>query len=111
MDRFWFVARWSVLLAFAPLHAAVQIQIERVPPSDAGAGFRFPSVPRPARGDAASGATFRVVAGRADANGGGITVLNDGRLPANEDQPARNFFFAPQSAGGWRTSHALGGHR
>jgi hypothetical protein len=100
MDRLWWFSRCSLCFALAPLQAGVQVQIERVAPSDAGAGFRFPSVPRPARSDAASGATFRVVAGQSDGNGGGVTVLNDGRLPVNEDQPARNFFFAPQSAGG-----------
>lgn len=100
MGKLWLMVGWLVFLAWVPIQAAVQVQVERVPASEAGTGFRFPSVPRPVRGDAASGATIRVVAGRADANGGGVTVLNDGRVPANEDQPARNFFFAPQSAGG-----------
>jgi len=88
------------LLMVLPVQAAVQIQVERLPALDASAGFRFTQVPRPARNDAAAGATFRVVSGRADPNGGGVSVLNDGRLPANEDQPARNLFFTPQSAGG-----------
>ncbi len=35
-----------------------------------------------------------------DPNAGGVNVLHDGQLPADADQPERNFFFAQGSNGG-----------
>lgn len=100
MGRSWSVVCLAVVLSLGPLAAEVRVEVERLPAAEAVAGFRFTKVPRPSRSDAAATATFRVAAGRPDPNGGGVTVLNDGRLPANEDQPARNFFFVPRSDGG-----------
>lgn len=57
-------------------------------------------VPAPALNDAAAAATFTVVAGSPDRNGGTLAVLHDGRLPTNEDQPAANFFFQAGTDGG-----------
>src|SRR5687767_14581070 len=62
--------------------------------------FKFKSIPHPAVNDAASSAVFSLVEGERDSNGGALTVLQDGRLPAEEDQPARNFFFRAGSKGG-----------
>lgn len=64
------------------------------------AGFKLPNVPRPSRSDAAAKARFSLVDGTIDPNSGGLAALNDGRLPANEDQPNRNFFFNANSQGG-----------
>lgn len=49
--------------------------------------------------DAGNTATVRIVGGRPDQNSGKTTVLMDGRLPANEDEPKANFFFANGSRG------------
>ncbi|MFO1078221.1 MAG: family 16 glycoside hydrolase [Planctomycetota bacterium] len=59
-------------------------------------GFRFAdaTVPMPARSDAAAGARFTLVDGRADRNSPPLDVLHDGRLPSGADQPVANFFFA-----------------
>jgi hypothetical protein len=54
----------------------------------------------------AANGTFTVVDGTADADGAGVEVLNDGRLPAEEDQPRRDFFF---NAGSDRGRLLLGG--
>ncbi len=73
---------------------------ERLAPEDAGAGFELTTLPRPALNDAATEAVFRVVQGSRDPNGGDVAVLNDGRLPIDEDAPAQNFFFRAGGGGG-----------
>jgi hypothetical protein len=65
-----------------------------------GSGFVFPTVPPPARDDAATGAEFRLLDGDRDSNGGTLDVLHDGKLPTDEDQPGQNFFFRAGTAGG-----------
>lgn len=65
-----------------------------------GTAFEFKSVPVPARNDAAAPAQFTVVEGDLDPNSGPLTTLNDGRLPAEEDEPASNLFFRAGTGGG-----------
>lgn len=62
--------------------------------------FKFNNVPQPSAGDAAQKATFTIIDGRRDRNGGNLDKLNDGRVPTGEDQPGENFFFAAGTAGG-----------
>jgi len=100
MGRLWNPAWLGMVWSLACGAAEIRVEVERVPSVEAIAGFHLSQVPRPSRTDAATGATFRVASGSADPNGGGVMVLNDGRLPSQEDEPARNFFFAPRSAGG-----------
>ena len=64
------------------------------------AGFAFPAVPPPAANDAATAATFTLVDGARDRNGGDLAVLHDGLLPSGEDDPADNFFFRAGTDGG-----------
>ncbi|MCD6050777.1 MAG: basic secretory protein, partial [Verrucomicrobia bacterium] len=66
----------------------------------AGAGFSFKSVPLPAKNDAATAARFTLVDGQRDRNGGELAVLQDGKVPTGEDQPAENFFFQAGTDGG-----------
>ncbi len=80
--------------------AEVQIAVGHQASEDAGPGFRFREVPPPARNDAATDARFVLVSGRADPNGGPLSVLHDGQVPREEDEPARNFFCAAGTAGG-----------
>ncbi|OQC21771.1 MAG: Plant Basic Secretory Protein [Planctomycetes bacterium ADurb.Bin069] len=82
------------------LGAGVKIAAEWVPNEKATAAFDFKDVPRPAQGDAATGAKFTVLDGRRDANGGELDALHDGRLPSGEDEPSANFFFAAGTDGG-----------
>jgi hypothetical protein len=64
------------------------------------AAFKFATVPRPAKDDAAANASFNIVDGERDRNGGDLAQLHDGRVPREEDAPAQNFFFAQNSNGG-----------
>lgn len=79
---------------------AVQVLSERIESEAATGAFAFRQVPVPVRLDAAEKATFTLVDGQRDINGGELTKLTDGRLPQQEDQPAENFFFRAGSAGG-----------
>jgi hypothetical protein len=62
--------------------------------------FKLDNVPPPARNDAAARAKFTLADGSRDQNGGDVAVLNDGLVPAGEDQPRANFFFAAGADGG-----------
>src|SRR5688572_10378044 len=76
-------------LAQAP---AVPVKVE-IGHSDDSA-FETKATPTPATNDAATAASFKVVAGRSDPNGGSLDVLHDGRIPRTDDEPDRNFFFS-----------------
>jgi hypothetical protein len=67
---------------------------------DASASFRFQRAAAPSRNDAATAAKFTLLDGRRDGNGGGLEQLHDGLLPAGEDEPSQNFFFAAGTSGG-----------
>jgi hypothetical protein len=62
--------------------------------------FQFKNVPLPSAGDAATKAKFTIVDGERDSNGGDLVQLHDGRVPREDDQPARNFFFGQGIDGG-----------
>lgn len=55
--------------------------------------FETPTTPTPATNDAATGATFKVISGTPTPGSGGVAVLNDGKIPEEQDQPSANFFF------------------
>jgi len=94
------------------LHSAclgdIQVVSERNEGETASAAFKFKNVPLPSKLDAAEKATFTLVDGQRDINGGDLMRLHDGRLPREEDQPSENFFFRPGTAGG-RIQVDLGG--
>ena len=89
-----------VLLTGAVARAEVKVVFECNRGADATAGFKFKNVPSPASNDAASKARFMLVDGLRDENGGNLRVLHDGRVPSEEDQPGRNFFFDQGQDGG-----------
>jgi len=93
------------LLTGASLWAEAKVTVERS--AEGTPGFEFKNVPAPLKNDAAAQARFALVDGRNDPNGASLAVLNDGRLPEEDDQPGENFFFAAGSAGG-RVSVDLG---
>ncbi|WCJ60664.1 basic secretory protein-like protein [Fontisphaera persica] len=82
------------------MNAQTRIEVEHLPGEAASRQFRFAQVPPPARNDAAANGRWEIVSGRADPNSGGLSCLNDGRLPSDEDVPAANFFFAQGTDGG-----------
>jgi hypothetical protein len=91
----------SFLLTFAmALPAEIRITTAHHPPGQGSAQFRFSNVPPPSKNDAASKATFTLLQGERDPNGGSLEKLHDGRIPQSEDQPADNFFFNAGTDGG-----------
>jgi hypothetical protein len=94
------MAASAVLMSISASRAEVKVVAERNGSDDAGAGFTFKNVPAPSRSDAAAQATFTLVDGRRDGNGGALDKLHDGRMPTEEDQPAENFFFNAGTDGG-----------
>ena len=68
--------------------------------SASDAGFKLGPIPTPAVNDSAAKATFTLIDGQRDRNSGELSVLADGKAPANEDSPRENFFFAMNTAGG-----------
>ena len=97
MSRAGFIV--AVCLALA-LRASpeVKVVIERNVGKDATPQFKFRSVPSPSKNNAAAHAKLKIVLGQRDAGGADLSTLTDGVLPADEDQPAANFFF---NAGGY----------
>jgi hypothetical protein len=96
---FWKAAAlWWAALLCASYAAEVMIQTGHAPGDVA---FKLDPVPPPAVDDAATKATFKIIGGTADPNArGGLAVLHDGRVPAHEDAPGENFFFAPRTEKG-----------
>jgi hypothetical protein len=79
-------------------HAQVTVTIDHNP---AGTGnFKFTRVPAPVKDDAAAHAKWLLLVGELDPNAAGFTALNDGLLPASQDQPRANFFSSAGSSGG-----------
>jgi hypothetical protein len=90
----------AVLLCVPAAQAEIQVVIDRQASDSASAAFKFANVPPASQNDAASKATFTLVDGRRDRNGGDLAVLRDGKLSTEEDQPAANFFFNAGTEGG-----------
>ncbi|MEO5915238.1 MAG: basic secretory protein-like protein [Luteolibacter sp.] len=87
----------AALLAAPLAQAAVKVEIGF---SEADKGFKLDPVPPPASNDAATAATFTLVDGERDGNGGDLAALHDGKIPGDADEPTRNFFFQNGSNGG-----------
>ncbi len=87
---------------------SAKVTVEHIDNGSATAAFKFKNVPVPASGtNAAARATFAIVDGERDDNGGDLDKLHDGKLPTEEDAPADNFFFNAGTEGG-RLSVDLG---
>jgi hypothetical protein len=87
----------SLLAASPALSPAATVQKGH---AATNAGFKLDPVPTPAIDDAARPATFTLIDGERDRNSGELAVLADGKVPAGEDSPRENFFFAMNTAGG-----------
>ena len=83
----------TILLPAVASQAEIKTIVERNESASATADFKFKNVPSPSQSDAAAKATFTLVDGRRDSNGGDLAKLHDGRVPTEDDQPAENFFF------------------
>lgn len=89
-----------LLLAAAAAPAEVKVEVGNNDLDHATPEFKFKEVPSPAKDTAASAAKISIVNGVRDRNGGNVSVLTDGRLPTEEDQPGANFFFNAGTEGG-----------
>ena len=63
-------------------------------------GFKFSTVPPPAKDDLAAEAKFTIVDSVADRNGPGVDALHDGKVAGTSDDPGAAFFFGPLTTGG-----------
>ncbi|MFI5378343.1 MAG: basic secretory protein-like protein [Tepidisphaerales bacterium] len=104
----WLAFAASALMAALTVRAEVKITVDRNEGDKATAAFKFEHVPAHVAGNAAAKATFTIVDGTRDENGGDLDKLHDGKFPTEEDQPAENFFFNAGTAGG-RLAVDLGG--
>lgn len=94
------VGALALLGAATASHARVQVVTRHNGNAEATSAFRFDGIPSPSSSDAAAKATFTVVYGRRDPNGGDLDKLHDGYVPGDEDEPAESFFFRAGTAGG-----------
>ena len=89
-----FSSIFTLLAAMAVLHAAPEVRIDRTNPADPD--WSFARWGRPSKSDAAQGATVRVTAGTLRDQGGPLSVLVDGRLPAASDHLKEEVFFCDE---------------
>lgn len=80
--------------------ATCSVVFDHNPNSSANRNFKFKEVPSPAKDDAATTAKLTLIDGDLDAGAAELSALVDGRLPADEDDPAANVFFRAGSSGG-----------
>ena len=79
------------------LHGAISVAAGH---HAADVGFEFGPVHPPASNDAATRAELTLADGRKDAGSADLSVLTDGKIPGNDDDPRSNFFFAQGTGGG-----------
>jgi hypothetical protein len=91
---------FSVLILTSLCRAEIVTVFDHNNTDSVSPDFKFKHVPQPSANDAATSATFTLVDGRRDRNGGDLDTLHDGKLPVKEDQPAENFFFSAGTEGG-----------
>jgi hypothetical protein len=94
------VAVSILLLSGLTASAEIKVTVDHRENSEATSAFKFKKVPSPANDDVASKASFAIVDGEKDDNGGDTSKLNDGKLPSEEDEPGENFFFNAGTEGG-----------
>ena len=70
------------------------------PNNTASREFKFKNIASPSKDDAAANAKLTLIDGDLDAGSADLSALIDGRLPADEDEPAANVFFKAGSSGG-----------
>jgi hypothetical protein len=99
------LTRWSIGACVALLpgliaRAEVKSVVEHIDNDHATADFKFKHIPPVSKKGAAMEAKFTIVEGERDEAGGDLGVLHDGKLPAEQDEPATNFFFNAGTEGG-----------
>lgn len=90
----------ATLVLTAISHGEIKVVVGHHRNQDAGPDFKFAGIPSPSQSDAAGKATFTLIDGQRDRNGGDLDKLHDGKIPTEEDQPAQDFFFGASTDGG-----------
>jgi hypothetical protein len=91
----------AISLMFATVaRSEVKVTVDHNDTAQATAAFKFKNVPSPAKENAARNAKISIVQGTRDDMGGELDKITDGKLPAEQDQPEENFFFAQNTDGG-----------
>lgn len=92
----------GILLAASllPCHALSRVETAK---SETPKEFEIEPVPPPTMNDAAATAVFTVIEGEIGKGSGGINALHDGKVPENQDEPGKNFFFRNGINGGRMT--------
>jgi len=102
LNRPWASLSLACLIATSTAHADTIAAPAKVvtgySPTDAK--FKLAGSDGIANNDAATKATLKIIAGKADPNCGVLDVIHDGRGPDGADQPGNNFFFMPGENGG-----------
>lgn len=91
---------FALLISLLVAHAETKVVVDHNDNDQATPAWRFEHLGSPATNDAASRATFSLVCGQRDRNGGDLDRLNDGGAAGNQDDPQASFFFAPGTEGG-----------
>ncbi len=91
---------FTTLILFAFLCPNVLLGQTQVFRESVPSDYQFKRVPPPAKDDAATRAEYKIFRGNIDTNSAGLQALHNDKLPANEDQPGENFFFAAGTDGG-----------
>src|SRR4051812_28885861 len=89
-----------LVLIFTSLIARAEVTVTIEHNRETTAAFAFKTIPVALKNDLAANAKFLIVDGASDPAGSNLGALNDGRLPEEEDQPGRNFFFKAGDDGG-----------
>jgi len=90
----------TLLLLSVSTQAQIKIIVNHNTGADSTSAFVFKNVASPVKDDVASTAKRTLVDGALDGNGAGLAALVDGVLPGEEDEPAKNLFFAAGTGGG-----------
>jgi hypothetical protein len=90
----------SLFLLIIILFPDARVAFERNANDVANREFKFKSIASPVKDDAAATAKLTLIDGELDGGGADLSALTDGRLPADEDEPAANVYFRAGSSGG-----------
>jgi hypothetical protein len=89
-----------ILCLLAPIFAESRVEFEHIPNRAADPKFKFKNLPSPSSTDAATKAKLTIIDGVLDGGSGQLSVLTDGLLPQNEDDPGGNLYFNAGTMGG-----------
>jgi hypothetical protein len=84
----------------APGGFGIKVAASYLPHDPKAKPAKSDDVPPPAIDDAATKATFKIIGAEPHKLSGALSVLSDGKLPASENSPPENFFFATGAKGG-----------